>query len=280
MERKSKSKIGLIDKSPPIFTTGGCHGFLGVFPPTQKDVILQYFGYHNYLLRVTNRQSAPHEAVKLVVKDIISWWEKTGIDLKHLRVIQWQVKMLKDFYQLRRKAMNKVTAIEVEKRKVFIESLEDTFWVVAPDYENKLKISQVKGLKDPRLCEDWKYLEGVRGKSRTAWLGSFDTKTETKRKRSISDHLRIKGRVISESAITSHSVEPNDASRGSDSLISSSSSDSSDSGKSGYAPITVSPKKRQKRLDGIPNVVLMVSEKAQVSIRNVRLVMSTLLQSQ
>ena len=41
--------------------------------------------------------------------------------------------------KLRNKNHKKVTEQEVVKRNSFIESLLDTFWVVSPDYEKKLK---------------------------------------------------------------------------------------------------------------------------------------------
>ena len=51
METKSLTKLPFLLKSPPVFTTDGNQGFIGAFPPTGEDVILQYYGYHNYLQR-------------------------------------------------------------------------------------------------------------------------------------------------------------------------------------------------------------------------------------
>ena len=102
METKSGTKIAIIEKTPPIFTTEGNQGFRGAFPPTNEDVILQYFGYHNYLQGTTNRQSSVQDAVKLVVSDITHFWDKTGIKLKNVINIRGMVFKLVNYFGLRK----------------------------------------------------------------------------------------------------------------------------------------------------------------------------------
>ena len=103
------------------------------------------------------------DAVKLVPADIELWW-RTGITMKSVNALQDMIIGLVNECKLRNKNHKKVTEQEVVKRNSFIESLEDTFWVVSPDYEKKLKDSG---------HEDWYYLEGVRGKKTLCYNRSF-----------------------------------------------------------------------------------------------------------
>ena len=78
--------------------------------------------------------------------------------------------------KLRNRHCNKVTEIELKKRKAFIESLENTFWVISPEHE---KILQESG------HEDWSYLECVRGKNYGATIAAFDSQLYKKKEEKI-----------------------------------------------------------------------------------------------
>ena len=102
METKSKAKkLDLIDQPIPIFLTGERQMFKGAFPPTRKDVLLQFYGYHDYKQRLSNRQSKKFDAVKLVCKDIEDWWRKSGIRLKTSSNIEIMISKLIRDYKLR-----------------------------------------------------------------------------------------------------------------------------------------------------------------------------------
>ena len=77
-----------------------------------------------------------------------------------------------------------------------MESLKYTFWVVQPDYENKLKDQYIKGNSNQRQSEDWLYLEGVRGMNRKGILGSLDTNLEKRKKRAFSDKQAFEARKL------------------------------------------------------------------------------------
>ena len=62
-----------------------------------------------------------------------------------------------------------------------MKSLKYPFWVVQPDYENKLKDQYIKGNANQRQTEDWLYLEGVRGRNHKGTLGSLDTNLERRK---------------------------------------------------------------------------------------------------
>ena len=139
METKSLTKLPFLLKSPPVFTTDGNQGFIGAFPPTGEDVILQYYGYHNYLQRATNRQSKNLDAILLVLGDIKSWWARTGITLlSHTCTKEKIIKVVTE-YKYRKRYQDKFTDSEVKKRNELIKDLKYTFWVVSPEYEKKLK---------------------------------------------------------------------------------------------------------------------------------------------
>ena len=103
MNTKSSTKIYLIKKCPPLFTTAGPQGFFRAFPPTREDIILQYHGYHNYFQEVKKGIASINDETNLVIEDVINWWLKTGIPLmvkaglkKHI------VKLINQFLYLKK----------------------------------------------------------------------------------------------------------------------------------------------------------------------------------
>ena len=132
--------------------------------------------------------------------------------------------------------------------------------------QNMKKILQESG------HEDWSYLERVRGKNRGATIGAFDSQLYKKRKRSFSDKLSLEARRRSESESSNFSVVPSVSSRGSESP----NSESSDSGGTEYT----APKLKKKRVEAIPEELVLVSEKSQTSIRNITQMTSAILKSQ
>ena len=85
METKSNTKLTLIGKSPPIFTTEGSQEFTGSFPPTGEQILLQLYAYHKYLQEATGTRSSFKDASRFIIKDIEIWWEPTGIT-----IMTWQ----------------------------------------------------------------------------------------------------------------------------------------------------------------------------------------------
>ena len=88
METKSKAKkLELIAQPIPVFLTGERQKFKGAFPPTGKDVLIQFYGYHEYYQSLSNRQSKKFDAAKFVCEDLEDWWRNSGIRLKNSRHI-------------------------------------------------------------------------------------------------------------------------------------------------------------------------------------------------
>ena len=175
METKGNTELPILEKCPPIFTSAENRGFTGAYPPTGEQILLQYQGYHKYLQDITKRQSSSKDALNLVIKDIEDWWKKTGIPLKTRQGITVMVQHIIENFKLRKRLRQRSSLEEVKRRNEFLESLKYTFWVVQPDYENKLKDQYIKGNSNQRQTEDWLYLEGVRGMNRKGTLGSLDT---------------------------------------------------------------------------------------------------------
>ena len=81
MNTRKSTTLSLIEKDPPIIRSKGSQGFQGSFPPTTENILLQYYGYHNYLQESTEWQASIVDDVKLVVIDVQAWWKRTGIDI-------------------------------------------------------------------------------------------------------------------------------------------------------------------------------------------------------
>ena len=110
------------------------------------------------------------------------------------------VSKIREEFQSRKRLRQRSSPAEVKRRKEFLENLRCTFWVVQPEYENKLKESYPKGTLNQRDTEDWLYLEGVRGMIRTATVGSLDTKLEKRNKRIFLDQQAYEARKKKASA--------------------------------------------------------------------------------
>ena len=135
--------------------------------------------------------------------------------------------------------MSKTTEAELEKQKVFQEGKDNTFWGVDPKHEKMLQDAQSHDKQDQRDIEDWLYLEGVRGKNRSATIGCFDKKLDKRRKRSLFDQETLQARREKSSACTSQNVQQNDIS------AIAAEEESDDSGKSLYtSPV---PRKRKRK---------------------------------
>ena len=103
MDTKSSTTLPILEKCHPFFSSEDNAGFSGAYPPTGEQVLLHYQGYHKYLQNITKRQSKGKDAINLVIKDIIDWWKKTGIELKdYSSVVKMVKKLLKEF-KLRKK---------------------------------------------------------------------------------------------------------------------------------------------------------------------------------
>ena len=109
MDTKASTELYLLKKCPPIFTSSGKQGFKGSYPPTGEQILLQFHGYHKYLQQVTSRQSSTNDAMKLVIKDIIDWWNYTGIELKSFMGISYMVSKIREEFQLRKRFRQRIT---------------------------------------------------------------------------------------------------------------------------------------------------------------------------
>ena len=258
MNTRKSTKLSLFEKEPPIFTSKESQGFQGSFPPTVEDIILQFYGYHSYLQESSKRKSSISDAVKLVVEDLIVWWKRTDIRLVSPQQLQAKMIGLINYYKLRVRYMSKTTEAELEKQKVFQEEKDNTFWGVDPKHEKMLQDAQSHDKQDQRDIEDWLYLEGVRGKNRSATIGCFDKKLDKRRKRSL-DQETLQARREKSSACTSQNVQQNDIS------AIAAEEESDDSGKSLYtSPV---PRKRKKKIPGITEEVYLLAEKDKLSQR-------------
>lgn len=237
MNTKSTTQLYLLDKCPPIFNESRNYGFTGPFPPTREQILLQYYGYHRYLQESTKLQSKKLDAISLVVHDTEDWWEKPGIALKSRSVIKKQVVNIINEYKALIKNKSRKSETEERKRKEFLENLKNTFWIVQPVHENKLKIQYEKGRSTQRDTNDWLYLQGVRGKNRTATLGSFDEKLAKRKKRTLDDQEAYEARKSKSSKIaTVHKKSDN-----------YDDTDIEEAESSNYAPPVVKPSQKIRR---------------------------------
>ena len=257
MEKKSDTKLFLVEKSPPIFTSCGKQGFTGSFPLTEEDILLQFFGYHRYLQKNSKLQSSSQDAIRLVIQDVNDWWSNSGIPLKSWQAIeQFILKIIEDFKN-KLKNKNRNTEAVIKKEMSFLLKIKQTFWVVQPSYENDLQRLYTTGKSTERNVYDWLYLEGVRGMQHTATLGSFDKKLAKRKKRSFDDRQAHEARKskLSTSANPCNNSYDNEE------------SDSDDNETSSYTPPVIRPPPKNKKKEGIPESVYLISDKKKVSNR-------------
>jgi len=185
---RSSTKLWLIEESPPLNLNTGTDrfGFTGKYPPTGKEVLLQFYGYHKLKQEESKGTSSKRESILLVVEDIAQWWKKSGIGLKTSDAIIYMIKQLIDRYENLKKRKGR-EGKELENRKQFLDDLQETLWVVNKKVENDLRTST-----NPKKLEDWNYLEAIRGKNRKATLGSLDVQERKKIKRKMRQDQSIK----------------------------------------------------------------------------------------
>ena len=74
MNTKAKTKIGLLQKYPPIFYESGSQGFKCALPPTGEDVLLQVIAYKRYLATVKSGKEVRAEtATAMETEDLEKW---------------------------------------------------------------------------------------------------------------------------------------------------------------------------------------------------------------
>ncbi|KAG0714880.1 hypothetical protein GWK47_013250 [Chionoecetes opilio] len=210
MNTKTKTLLWLFDKCPPIFSVPGNHGFTGPYPPTGEQVLLQYHGYHKQLQQASHLQSSALDAARLVTKDLQDWWVNTGITLKSWQAIEQMILTDIEEYKLRKSKRNRTTDTETKKREEFLANTRQTFWIVQPEFEKRLAAKQQLEKQDQTDKEDWLYLEGVRGVTRTATLGPRDQKLAKRQKRKFLDQQAAQERKAKDclrSATAAHSAD-------------------------------------------------------------------------
>ena len=117
MDTKRNTILPVLEKCPPIFTSAENVGFTGAYPPTGEQILLHFQGYHRYLQDVNNRQSTVKDAIKLVIKDTVDWWEKSGIPLKTYQALEKMIQNLLNEFNLRKKHVKRCSAAEEKRRK-------------------------------------------------------------------------------------------------------------------------------------------------------------------
>ena len=93
MYTKSKTPLWLLGLSPPLIDCVDKLNFVGTYPPTRGQILLQFFGYHEYHQANTKLQSSTTESIKLAVQDVQNWWAKTGILTKANRAMEKMILM-------------------------------------------------------------------------------------------------------------------------------------------------------------------------------------------
>ena len=82
MDTKSKATLCLLGQSTPLIDCVDKHNFVGTYPPTRGQILLQFFGYHKYHQANTKLQSSSTESIKLVEQDVQNYWAKTRVPAK------------------------------------------------------------------------------------------------------------------------------------------------------------------------------------------------------
>ena len=154
-------------------------GVIGKYPPSGKEVLLQFFVYHKIKQEESKGTSTKQESLILVVEDIEKWWKKTGIGLKNRDAIIYMVKKLTERYENLKKHKNR-KGKERQNREKFLDDMQHTLWFV-----NKKTEKDLKTPTNSKKAEDWVYLEAIPGKNRKATFGSLNNKEQRKLKRNI-----------------------------------------------------------------------------------------------
>ena len=80
--------LWLLGQSPPLIDCVDKHNFVDAYPSTREQILLQFFGYHEYHQANTKLQFSTTEFIRMVVEDMQNWWAKTGIPAKTNRVME------------------------------------------------------------------------------------------------------------------------------------------------------------------------------------------------
>ena len=201
MDNRAKTKLWLLDKNPPIFCDDGARGFNGSFPPTAEEVLLQVYAYKRYSGRVgEGKERLTTSALSLTSDDLQQWWAKTGIKTKTHKGIMHMIKDLNNRYSNLSKIKKRHRVNDVNKRTLFLQSIQQTFWIVDSKTEQEMAERVGHGTASSREIEDFNYLQSVKGASRTGTLGSLDNKLvkTTKRRRKENEYLEKNNRTGNE----------------------------------------------------------------------------------
>ena len=256
MNTKAKTVLWLFDKCPPIFSLPGNQGFIGAYPPTGEQVLLQYHGYHRYLQETSQLQSGTKDAVKFVVKDLQDWWGDTGITLKSWQAIEKMMIMDIEEFKLRKSKKSRTTDAETKKRRDFLANMRQTFWIVQSAFEKRLAAAHAMEMQDQRDREDWLYLEGVRGDSctRTGTLGPRDEKLANRRKRKFLDQQAEQVRRARDCLRAAPNVD-----------VSEDSDESQEFTDTALYTVPVQTPRVTKKLEGVPKDACLIADKYAIS---------------
>ena len=127
----------------------------------------------------------------MVIEDIKKWWSNTGIPTKHDESIVIMIQDILDSYRGLKKHKDR-GGIAKDNRDNFVRDLQNTFWIVTNETEEKLKNST-----NSEKHNDWLYLEKIRGTKRAATLGSVDSQNRKKVARKITREEQNERKTLS-----------------------------------------------------------------------------------
>ena len=256
METKSSTILWPLNVSPPRIQSEVNIGILGAYPPTLQDVYLNFFGYRTYLMNI-DKKTAEKKAARLVSYDLIGWWSGKRYPTKSWQAIEKMVLKDVNFYRQRKRYREKHTNAEKKKQEDLNLRMKETYWIVQPDHEKKLKCSYEKD-PESRDAEDWLYLEGVRGTRRKATNGAVDKKLMKSLKRKNQEKESYDRRKEKESC-SSHVVSTSKVDAG----------DGSNGANPEYVQAPSHPREGRKKnyFDAIPVEAALIADKYKISNR-------------
>ncbi|KAG0728269.1 hypothetical protein GWK47_003767 [Chionoecetes opilio] len=149
------------------------------------------------------------------------------------------------------------------KGRSFWQTRRQTFWIVQSEFEKRLAAKQQLEKQDQTDKEDWLYLEGVRGVTRTATLGPRDQKLAKRQKRKFLDQQAAQERKAKDclrSATAAHSA---------DAVEESHDPESEDSTEIPMHTVSVSLPKVSKKMESVPMEACFIADKYAISNRAV-----------
>ena len=139
--------------------------------------MLKLLGNHLRLQDESKRQSKLSEAVRLTADEVAQWWVKEKFEVKTRQgVVQMLDKLYKEWKYLKDTRNRNSDSMKLMRAK-FTSDLPNTFWVLNPEFEEKLSKSN-----DPAKMEDWNFLVNMKT-SRIGSVGPVDGKDEKRQKR-------------------------------------------------------------------------------------------------